>query len=211
MKTVKLTMAVVMLGAMVILGTPKAHALGFVFMNFEPPTFTPDATPGDHSHTFATPYGDITFNGRIWDELAGNPYPPSNPGSQYFLKNTNANAVITIDFSFDIFLALGRYSVNNSNFRIHGAAFDINGNLLDLDDELGDGQWHTGWLSGTGIRQIQIWTTRESNGNFAGNHGAVDNLLFLTNAPIITPEPGTMALMGLGLMSGLAGILRRRK
>jgi hypothetical protein len=161
-----------------------------IFMNFDPTVFTPDTSAGDYAHTFTTAYGDITFNGRIWNEIDSKPIADYTTGSDYFLKNTDAKKKVTITFPFDV-SSFNFYWLGLKNVNMNGAAYDIDGNLVGSTTAKGDKTWHFENADNfsSPVRSIAFWSP-------TGNRMAIDNL---TINPTV-PEPATLSLLGLGIV-----------
>ncbi|MDD4899219.1 MAG: PEP-CTERM sorting domain-containing protein [Candidatus Omnitrophica bacterium] len=184
-----------LLCGLLILGFSGA-AQAAILMNFDPTAFTPDTATGSHSHTYTTALGNVTFNGRIWNEINGSPVADHTTGttSGYFLKNTTDAKKVTMNFSFDV-SSFSLYWLGLSGVTMNGATYDAAGNVLGTGTSTGNKTWvfQSDGPYTSPIRSIAFWTS-------GGNNMAIDDLLI---NPVV-PEPTSLSLLGLGLL-GLFG------
>ena len=124
-------------------------------------------------------FGNNPINVNNWNILAE--YPSSAPGTQgYFSTSTTQHS------------AAG----NSENFFVYDPSAAANfgqGGVLQI-----------GGLQNVG--KIQLTLTSSS---LAPNGQGVDLILFNVGTPSTTPEPGTLVLLGTGVL-GLAGMVRRK-
>ncbi len=184
-----------------------------IFIDFESPDFSPDGTPGNQSHVFSTAYGNITFNGRIWNKINSDPYPDHTTGSEdgFFLKNTHDEPGFRVMMEFDFDVAeIDLFWLGQDGVRINGAVYDIDGNELDSGNEIGTGEWSEQNINGLSnpIRSLAFWTARRYSGNIIGNRAAVDDITITAAEASIIPEPASILLFSLGLAPFA---LRRKK
>ena len=137
-----------------------------IVIDFDTAPLTPDTSAGDHNHILPTAYGNITFNGRIWDKLDGASFADNTTGSGYFLKNTDAKAKVTMTFDFDV-AAIDFYWAGLGSGSISGALYDITGAEIDGGSESVDGTWN---LVNVPPRWIQV---AGPAGSGPGSHRAV--------------------------------------
>jgi len=171
----------------------------------------PDSDKGDYDHSLTTPFGDITFNGRIWKKLQGEKIGDHSPGKDgLFLKNTQGKAgkkVVTMDFGFDVD-KIKFYWFAFEDTRAYFTVYDINGNKLKKKTRDGSEAWR-GELKFSDysdpIRRMKFWV--KEDGKKVGNEVAIDDLKIFASETV--PEPSTLALFGLGSLG--AALFRRRK
>ncbi len=197
----RINLVTVIFLAVIFLSAPSYAS---IFLDFNTPS--PDPAPGNYDHTITTAYGNINFNGRVWNGLNDDcPFPDHTTGDGYFLKNTVANAGHTVSITFDF----GVDSIDLSwlgvdNFNMIGVAFDEDGNKLgDLGVNYGDGEWHDKSIGGFArpIRKFNFFAKRGKNR--VGNKIIIDDVtIHATNEPL-TPEPASLVLFGTGLLAFL--------
>ena len=182
----------------VFAGTGLAQAAIFVDFDTNPVIFAQDPAT-DVNHVISTVYGDISFNGRVYDMLDSDPYPDHTTGSGNFLKNTGANNLVTLEFDFDV-ESFDFYWLGVQGVTLNGAVYGAGDVLIEGGTETGTGAWQhiqVPQLSSP-IRSISFWTE-------TGNMAAIDDLTI--NPFVVTPEPASLSLLGLGLL----GLLRRKR
>lgn len=204
----KLIFAAFALSVLSMVALSPAYAS--IFMNFDDsPNFTPDIAVGNTAHTYASPYGMISFNGRIWDEIDSKPYADHTTGSDYFLKNVDAVAgrKVTMTFDFDVD-NISLYWLGITGAHMHGAAYDINGDIIGSEGSAtGTGSWVlqtiNNYSGSNPIRSIAFWSTNAAGSTMVGNRMAIDDITINPK----TPEPASLLLLGIGLIP----ILKRFK
>jgi hypothetical protein len=196
----KKTFIAVMTAAVLFLSFTSVSYATTVFLNFDPPDFTPDASAGDFSHVYSTVAGDVHFNGRIWNKLGGDVTPDHTTGSDYFLKNTGAEDVLTIlTFDFSVHSLSFWARVLDEDVLISGEAYDADNVLVGSGgiDASADGWVFNQVDFDSGIRKLVLYSNSGDGNNFA-----IDDLTLHA-----VPEPASMALFG----SGLLGFVLKRK
>ena len=202
----KLLCLSVLLGVLALAGPAFAAS---ILLDFDPPNFSADTSAGDFSHVFATPYGNVFFNGRIFNKLDSSVVADHTTGDGNFLKNSVAASLVEIIFDFDV-RGIDFYWYGIDGETLNGAIFDIDGIFLDGGDTQGVEEWENVSVGDFSkpIRKLSLWSLDDS-GSLTGNLAAVDDLtLYLYDEPVV-PEPASMILMGIGLAG--AGIARARK
>ncbi len=124
-------------------------------------------------------FSNNPINVNNWNILAE--YPSSAPGTQgYFSTSSTQHS------------AAG----NSENFFVYDPSVDAN---------FGQG----GVLQIAGLQNVGKMQLTLTSSSLAPNGQQVDFILFNVGTPTTTPEPGTLALLGTGVL-GLAGVVRRK-
>jgi hypothetical protein len=188
-------------------------------------SFTPDTL-------FNTWFGGVSSQSNVrWNVAAGD-----SAGDKRVLTTVQEGEIPAIsNFNFtSVTTAIDVFSAQSNNLGTHGTVIDGSNTATSADGPaLGSGlAWgpnfaqSAGWVNAGGVGEHLNFYLLDQNGSASGNQVLVTqfafgapatnmvwalntngSLVYSAAAPI--PEPGTYALMGLGLM-GVAGLARRR-
>lgn len=149
--------------------------------------------------------------GSLWCEahVFGNPVPSIFAGTESLCGSpTNTNAVTTTEGGADFAFSSVDIAANNGD-----TLFSIVGSLLGSNVFL-----FSGTVPGHPPGPFSFTTVGSPSGNIdqliitlttQGTSSNLDNIVLIPGAPL--PEPGTIALVGLALVAGLASARRRMR
>jgi hypothetical protein len=155
----------------------------------------------DLGGTLPTNYGGLTWDSswKVWDSQGNTYYPPdSNPNVLY----THSQSA-TVSFGQDVTF-LGSYvAAVNVNQQIYWEG--LSGGVVKYSSSPVLGGF-TGFesLNWSGVDQVKYVTIGDPD------YSVIDDFTYSTDTSAPVPEPGTMALLGLG-MAGLAVYGKRRQ
>lgn len=151
---------------------------------------------------------------------------PNDSTAQSLMVTVNGTTTVTgvfkgFDSSTDIYTFLGDTSLNNSNSLVnlegadcaHDSLCSVTGYGVYVFD-LGVPLSASGFVGLSGSGGLQLGTFAlglgtQGNGKLDGTPFTEAGLSTGPHGPVSTPEPGSLALLGTGLLS-MAGVLRRR-
>ncbi|SFN51212.1 PEP-CTERM sorting domain-containing protein [Marinobacter pelagius] len=165
-----------------------------------------DGTAGSSVGEFYAGLG-VTFSNATWTSTLGDPLAIYSSSDTFRPKADNP--IIATFSSAVSFVSIFGRDVGGNGIRIDAYDSPVAGNLVDFDEFFGTGIG-VGTEATIAASDPSIWRVEfyQPDSIVAGEGMVWDNFTFDSDAVASVPEPGTLALLGIGL-AGM-GVARRR-